>query len=87
MIFELLSIAFAAVAGATAVIAFVYRRGRAAGIDKACGKRIEKKIDKMQAEGDKIHNELKTEIHEIHSKIDKMSGSFETFKELIGRKL
>jgi len=86
MIFELLSVGFAAVAGATAVMAFVYRRGRAAGIDKACGKRIEKKIDKIQEEGDKVHRELKQELHEIHSKIDNLTGSFETFKELIVKK-
>ncbi len=87
MTYELLSMGLAGMAGATAVVAFVYRRGRAAGIDTACGKRIEDKIDDLQREGDTIHGELKKELHQIHSKIDKLTGSFETFKELIGRKL
>ena len=37
----------------------------------------------MQADGDEVHAELKAEIHEINHKVDKLLGSFETFKELI----
>ena len=83
LIFEIISVSLAVVAGIAATIAYIYRRGISQGIDTACGKRIEDKIDKLQSDGDKIHNELKDEVHEIHSKVDKLTGSFETFKVLM----
>lgn len=86
MIFEYISVILAIVAGIAASLAWVYRRGKSAGIDATCGKRIEDKIDKMKEEGDKVHGELKKEIHEIHSQVDKLVGSFATFKELFSAK-
>lgn len=83
MIFEIISISLAIVAGIAATIAYIYRRGISQGIDTACGKRIEKKLYTMQKDSDEIHKELKNEIHEIHHKVDKLQGSFDTFKELI----
>ena len=83
MIFEIISVSLAVVAGIAATIAYIYRRGISQGIDTACGKRIENKIDKMQKEGDKVHNELLSEVKEIHGKVNRLEGSFQTFKELI----
>ena len=83
MIFEIISVSLAVVAGIAATMAFIYRRGISEGVDRATGKRIEQKLYTMQADGDIIHAELKKEIHEINHKVDNLQGSFETFKELI----
>ncbi len=83
MVLEYIVVGLAVITGIAATIAYIYRRGISQGIDTACGKRIEDKIDKLQTDGDNIHKELKEEIHEIHGKIDKLTGSFETFQELI----
>jgi preprotein translocase subunit SecF len=82
MIFEIISIGLAITAGIAATIAYIYRRGISQGIDTTCGKRIENKIDAMQKDGDKIHNELKSEMKKISSKVDKLVGSFDTFISL-----
>ncbi len=83
MVIEYIAVGLAIVAGIAATIAYIYRKGISQGINTACGKRIEDKIDKLQKDGDTVHKELKTEIHEINGKIDKLTGSFETIKELI----
>lgn len=83
MIFEIISVSLAVVAGIAATIAYIYRRGISQGIDTACGKRIEEKIDEMKKDGDKVHGELQKELHQVNSKVDKLTGSFETFKALI----
>jgi len=82
MVLEYISIGLAIVAGIAATIAYIYRRGISQGIDTACGKRIEEKLDALQTDGDTIHKELKDEIHEINGKVDKLTGSFETFQKL-----
>jgi len=82
MVLEYISIGLAIVAGIAATIAYIYRRGISQGIDTACGKRIENKIDAMQKEGDTIHNELKSEMKTISSKVDHLVGSFDTFLKL-----
>ena len=86
MIFELISIVLGVIAGIAAGVAFIYRRGKSAGIDAACGKRIEDKIDGIKKDGDKIHGELQKEVHEINSKLNKLVGSFETFKDVFSNK-
>ncbi len=82
MFLEIISIGLAIVAGIAATIAYIYRRGISQGIDTACGKRIEQKIDAMQTEGDTIHNELKSEMKTVSSKVDHLVGSFDTFLKL-----
>jgi len=83
MVIEYIAVGLGIVAGIAATIAYIYRRGISQGIDTACGKRIEDKLDKLKKEGDTVHKELKNEIHEINGKIDKLTGSFEIIKELI----
>ncbi len=83
MIFEIISVSLAVVAGIAATIAYIYRRGISQGIDTACGKRIENKIDEMKKDGDKVHGELQKELHQVNSKVDKLTGSFDTFKVLM----
>ena len=83
MIFEIISISLAIATGIAATIAFIYRKGISQGIDTACGKRIENKIDKLQEDGDKVHNELLGEVKEIHGKVNRLEGSFDAFKEIL----
>ena len=90
--YEFLSLGLAVVVGIAGVIAFIYRKGQAHGIDVACGNRIENKIgdlevkiDDMKTEGDEIHNELKEDIHIVGSKVDKLIGAFETFKQMVNK--
>ena len=82
MVLEYIAIGLAILTGIAATIAYIYRRGISQGIDTACGKRIEDKIDAMQEEGDIIHKELKSEIKKVSSKVDKLVGSFDTFIKL-----
>ena len=37
----------------------------------------------MQKEGDKVHNELLSEVKEIHGKVNRLEGSFDAFKEIL----
>jgi len=83
MVLEYIAVGLAVITGIAATIAYIYRRGISQGIDTACGKRIEKKLNDLKTDGDKVHKELKDEIHEINGKVDKLTGSFETIKELI----
>jgi len=83
MVLEYISIGLAVIAGIAATIAYIYRRGISQGIDTACGKRIEDKLDELKKDGDKVHKELQDEIKTMHGKINNLQGSFETFKELI----
>ena len=94
MVWEIISLALGITTGVAAGAAWLYKKGQAAGIDKACGKRIEKKIDEMQIDGDKVHNELKKEVkdvkkevHEINKKLNTLNGSFETFKDIVKERL
>jgi len=82
MVLEYIAIGLGVLTGIAAAIAYIYRRGISQGIDTACGKRIEEKIDALQKDGDKIHNELKTEIKKVSTKVDTLVGSFDTFIEL-----
>lgn len=88
----MLSVGLAVVAGIAGVLAFVYKKGKVDGIDKACGKRIESKIgdievkiDAMKTEGDEIHNELKNKLQSVGSKVDKLIGAFETFRQMVNK--
>ena len=83
MIFELISIGLAVATAIAATFAFIYKKGITAGTEKATLKRIEQKLYTLQKDGDEVHDELKKELKEIHSKVDNLQGSFETFKELI----
>ena len=90
--YELLSLGLAVAVGIAGVIAFIYRKGQAHGIDTACGKRIEDKIDNIDKkinttikEGDDIHDDLREGLHAIDSKVDKLTGSFETFRHLVNK--
>ena len=83
MIFEIISVSLAIATGIAVTIAYIYRRGISQGIDTACGKRIEDKIDKLQKDGDKVHKELQDEVKTMHGKINNLQGSFDTFKELL----
>lgn len=82
MVLEYIAVGLGVLTGIAAAIAYIYRRGISQGIDTACGKRIEKKLDAMQKEGDTIHNELKKEIGLVHSAVDNLQGSFNTFLKL-----
>jgi argininosuccinate lyase len=83
---EGISIFLAITTAIAGTLAYAYKWGKVAGIDLACGKRIENKLEELKTEGDEIHKELKAELHEVHSKIDKLQGSFETFKHLVKTK-
>ncbi len=90
--YEFLSLGLAVAVGVAGILAFVYKRGQVAGVDKACGDRIEgkigdleTKIDNMKVEGDEIHNELKESIHIVGSKVDKLIGAFETFRQFLNK--
>jgi hypothetical protein len=83
---EIISIFLGVTTAIAGTLAYAYKRGKIAGLDTACGKRIETKIDDMKKEGDQVHKELKTELNVIHSKIDHLTGSFETFKHLLNMK-
>lgn len=83
MVLEYIAIGLGVLTGVAAAIAYIYRRGISQGIDTACGKRIEKKLNDLKTDGDKVHKELKDEIHEINGKVDKLTGAFETIKEFI----
>ena len=83
LIFEIISVSLAVVTGIAATIAYIYRKGISQGIDTACGKRIENKIDKLQEDGDKVHKELQEEVKTIHGKINHLQGSFDAFKEIL----
>lgn len=82
MVLEYIAIGLAILTGIAATIAYIYRRGISQGIDTACGKRIEEKIDALQKDGDIVHKELKTEIKKVSTKVDTLVGSFDTFMKL-----
>lgn len=90
--YEFLSLGLAVVIGITGVLAFIYRRGQAHGIDIACGKRIEKKIDKLdkkiddtRKDGDVVHNELRTGLQQISKDVSELTGAFKTFQQMANK--
>ncbi len=90
--YEFLTLGLAVAIGITSVLAFMYKRGQAHGIDMACGKRIEKKIDKLdkkidntKKEGELIHNELREGLQQVSKDVSKLTGSFETFRQMANK--
>ncbi len=85
----------------TTAIAFVYRRGKAKGIDDSCAQRIEKDICDLQnqmgeheteSDGYKktLHKRIdgvETEIKQVHLQLAEMKGSQDTFQEFVREKL
>ncbi len=85
MLFEFVSIGLAIIAAIATVFAFVYKKGQAAGLDKACGKRIEDKLDDMKKEGDEIHNELKKGLQQVSKDVNQLTGAFKTFQQMANK--
>lgn len=63
--------------GLAAIVGVIYNRGKKKGIDEACGKRIESKIDALAQEvgkkdenSNRTHTDLHTRIDECHSRIN-----------------
>ncbi len=90
--YEFLSLGLAVAVGVAGVIAFIYRKGQANGIDIAHGKKIEEKVNKIdekidtaKKEGDAIHNELKEGLQQVSKDVSKLTGSFETFKQMVNK--
>lgn len=83
--YEFLSLGLAVAIGITGVLAFIYKRGQTSGIDSACGKRIEDKLDTMKEEGDEIHNELKKGLQQVSADVNKLTGAFETFQQMVNK--
>ncbi len=90
--YEFLTLGLAVAIGVTSVLAFMYKRGQAHGIDMACGKRIEDKIDKLDTkidntkkEGDEIHNELKKGLQQVSKDVNQLTGAFRTFQQMANK--
>lgn len=79
--------------GITAVL-WIFKRGKESGMDEECENRIRLDIKNLKDEfgqfaiaGDAIHAELKADIQVVNNKIDSLKGSFDTFKEIVIKKL
>ena len=78
------------IAGISAAIAYVYRKGKSDGMDDACENRIKKdihdlgeKVDANAKANDTVHAQLFSNVKDIGTKIDKLQGSSEVIQELI----
>lgn len=87
---EYVTIALGIVAGVSAAVAFIYRKGRTDGSNHAAEKSIKADIKKLcdkvednAKANDKVHGQLFLKVGDIGSKIDKLQGSNEIIKDLI----
>lgn len=75
-----LAISLGTLAGIVIVgLTFIYKRGKQAGLDKACGERIEEKVDALQetvgkkvSDSDNTHSDLYTKLDNTNQKINKV---------------
>lgn len=79
--------------GITAVL-WIFKRGKQSGLDQAGEQRIQTEIKKLcekvtdsSKDADRVHGELKKDIHAIDNKIDSLQSSFDTFKEIVIKKI
>ena len=87
---ELIGVALTLTTGIAAGIAFIYRKGRNAGLDKACERRIidkiecvEKTVKETLKETDKVHDKIFENIHDIDVKIEKLKSSTDVVFDMI----
>ena len=72
------------------ILGWVYKRGRASGIDAACEENIKKeikavalKVDKSIKDGDRVHGELKKEVGEVKVMLGEVKGSLKVIQEIV----
>ena len=96
MVLEYVTVILGVIAGITTTFAYIYRRGRDAGLDSAGEQSIKKDIqgvkldvDEVRQEQhdlrkhtDKIHGEIFINIQRMDSKIDQIKGSTEVIENL-----
>lgn len=94
---EYITVGLGIIAGISAAVAFIYRRGLHDGIDSECESRIktniktiEGKVDVLREDlkiegkhGDKVHKEIFENVHKIDVKIEKLQSSTDIIKDLI----
>ncbi len=87
---EYISIGLAIIAGISATMAFIYRKGKSAGMDSQCEENIKdeiktlsKKVDSNAIANDTVHGQLFSNVKEIGAKIDKLQGSNDVIKDLV----
>ncbi len=87
MIFELIATAFAVAAGVLGILAWFYKKGKIAGIDSECSKRIEGKLDSIQEtvgsnkeESDKEHTSINTRLGRVEVDVGYIKGKVSNLK-------
>ena len=79
------------------LLGWVYRRGKASGMDDACEEAIKHDISMVRSDivdlkseikesvdhGDSVHNELFGKVNEANSKIDEVRGSVKIIEKLV----